>query len=135
MSKSQCQISDQIQNQKNMNKIKLSLIVITTVLGIAVLIEVINPHSLLGTVSAFVRVAALLIGAVCWYIFFKGTESKLVKTGVILLFLVATLYFFYGVSSFCQNKYYEINREAFANSRTDIEPYSCSGILMGLVFR
>lgn len=118
-----------------MDRIKLSFLVVFAVLLVEVLIEVVNPHSFLGTIGAFARMTVLLVGAVLWYIFFKNTQSKLVKTGVAVLVIGAVLFFFYGLNSYCQDTYYEINREAFANSRTDIEPYSCPRIILGLLSR
>ena len=117
-----------------MNKIKLSLTIITALLFIAVLIEVINPHSFLSTDGAFARVVALLVGAACWYLFFKNTQSKLVITGIVILFIAAMLYFFYGVSSFCQNKYYETYKDAIITPLTDIAPYNCSRIIRDSLF-
>jgi membrane-bound ClpP family serine protease len=118
-----------------MKKVTALFLAVVVISFIAVLIEVINPHSFLGTAGSFIRVVLLLVGATVWYKLSQGTQSELTSAGTIVLLITAALYFFYGLSSFCQNKYYEDHHEEFTNLRTDIEPYSCPKILMESLFQ
>ncbi len=97
---------------------------------LALIIEVINPHSFLGTTGAFVRV--FLIAAVTAYWFYKVRKPHpgLFFPGLIVLIILGVSYLLYGFSSLCGNLYYE---ETEHYQKVE-KPYSCPRILKEFLF-
>ena len=109
-------------------RIALALIVFGGLL--ALIIEVINPHSFLGTTGAFIRVLLIGIAIAIWFYKIRKTHSGLFLPGLIVLIILGTSYLLYGFSSLCGNLYYEETEQYMKVEK----PYSCPRILKDFLF-
>lgn len=108
----------------------LKAIFISLVSLLAVLIEVINPHSFLNSSGAFVRAGAILIGLPVWIWISKKENKYYLVFGGVVMMVTAISYLLYGISSLCQETYYEKHKGVNAIE----EPYNCKEILLRLLF-
>lgn len=99
------------------------LVNITVFFGIFV--EILNPHSFLTTTGFFIRSMFLLVILVIYIWYLRKTKSYS-TTVIIFLTIASSLYFWYGINSFCQNKYWE---ETESNADVGNKKYSCHTIL------
>src|SRR5262245_48243022 len=97
---------------------------------LALLIEVINPHSFLNSTGAFVRAAAIFMGVPVWLWLSKSRRGVLV-TGGIVLTVTAIAYALYGINTLCHELYYAKHKDA----RRIEEPYSCKNIMFEFLFK
>ena len=88
-----------------MKKQGLFISILIVVLLAGFFVEIINPHSFLGTTGAYIRGILLLVGVIVWWNFLENFKIRLI--GLILLVIMSFLYFYYGTTSFCQSTYYE----------------------------
>jgi hypothetical protein len=99
-------------------------VLIVVICAIGLIIEVFNPHSFLGTTRALMQSLIFVALLVPWLIYTKKVSGRYAIKGAVVLFLTACAYFYYGLSSFCQNTYFE---QIKANQHSD--NYSCVQIL------
>jgi len=112
-------------------KITLSVFVLaSSLLVIGLLVQVVNPHSFLGTGGAFITSLIILAGAIIWLYLAKKYSYTFLLFGSVFFLFGAASYFYYGVDSFCQNTDYEKTK----NSNIDIE-YNCTQIIKDSIFK
>lgn len=109
-------------------RIAFSIIVFGGLL--ALIIEVINPHSFLETTGAFFRVFIIGIAIAIWFYKTRKSHPGLFLPGLIALIILGGSYLLYGFSSLCGNLYYE---ETEHNKNVE-KPYSCPRILKDFLF-
>jgi hypothetical protein len=116
-------------------KIKIIFGIILIVSFFAVIIEIINPHSFLETGGAFLRTISIFVGAFIWYIYSVRSNRPLAIAGAFIFSSVAIFYLLYGVSSFCQNKYYNETVSLDIETKIRMETsYSCPQIVKNSLF-
>lgn len=108
-----------------MNKVSVVFGVMVLVILLGLVIEVLNPHSFLQTMEAFVRVIILLVSSVVWVWYSKKNNTRLLVAGSILLLLSACAYLWYGINSYCGQAYWE---ETDHYQKVTAE-YSCTRLL------
>lgn len=97
---------------------------------LALLVEVINPHSFLNSTGAFVRAGAILMGVPVWLWFSKRRRGVLV-TGSIVLTVTAIAYALYGINTLCHEIYYAKHKDV----RSIEEPYSCTNVILEVLLK
>jgi hypothetical protein len=97
---------------------------------LALLFEVINPHSALGTTGAFIRVFLLAVTTGYWFYSVKKSHPRLYLPGLILLICLGVSYVLYGFGSLCGNLHFE---ETSQNPEVE-KPYSCPSMLKEFFF-
>ena len=97
---------------------------------LALLVEVINPHSFLNSTGAFVRATAIFMGVPVWLGLSKRRRGVLVA-GSVVLTVAAIVYALYGINTLCHELFYAKHKDV----RRVEEPYSCKTIMFDLLFK
>lgn len=85
-----------------MKRMRLAiLVVITPLLCLALLFEVVNPHSFLDYTGAILRGAALTVAAVYWIWLSRMKRDLTFKIGLGIVIVSAILYWRYGLEDLC----------------------------------
>lgn len=79
----------------------IAVILIVPVLCLALLIEVVNPHSFLGGTGAFLRATALTAAAAVWVRLSWRKRDWIFKVGLTTVTVAALLYWQYGFQELC----------------------------------
>ena len=85
-----------------MKRIRLAILVlITPLLSLALLFEVVNPHSFLDRTGAFLRGAILMAAIPFWARLSRNGRDWIFKTGLGIMIVSALLYWRYGLQDLC----------------------------------
>ena len=87
-------------------------IFIVVIALLALLIEVVNPHSSLNAIGAFLRGGGILFIIPLWAWISKRGKKQLKIPGIIFLLIISMAYLLYGFSDLRQNAIYEKQRSA-----------------------
>jgi|GEM_PF-4899920 len=80
--------------------------VATAAAALAILIEVINPHSFLLHTGAFVRSIMILCILPLWLWLYGNEKSKVKYPGCVILVLASSVYLIYAINSLRQDRLY-----------------------------
>lgn len=99
-----------------MKRLRLIIVVvITPLLCLALLIEIVNPHSFLGGTGAFLRAGALTAAAVVWVRLSWKRWDWIFMAGLGILTVAALSYWNYGLHELCYDHMDLLETEARAD--------------------
>ena len=85
-----------------MKRIRLAILVlITPLICLALLFEVVNPHSFVGYTGAFLRGAVLMAAVPLWVRLSRNRRDWIFKAGLGIVIVSAILYWRYGLEDLC----------------------------------